>query len=152
MCCSTLNNVLQKNPRLTPERMDAIKKKMKSLAQATEEATARASIYEEERNRVNEIADKFEDQVREKLLLRATMASSWRFCRPPPCSSCATSRRRCSPWRPSSTRARSSCLRWRSSSRSRRRTWPTRRARADLWRAGESGLHAAVGVQWRTPF
>ena len=44
--------------------MDAIKKKMRSLAQATEEATARAAVFEEERNRVNDAADKFEEQIR----------------------------------------------------------------------------------------
>ena len=44
--------------------MDSIKKKMMSLSQATEEANSRAAVYEQERNRINELADKFEDQVR----------------------------------------------------------------------------------------
>ena len=44
--------------------MDAIKKKMMSLSQATEEATTRAAYYEEEMRKANDIADKFEDQVR----------------------------------------------------------------------------------------
>ena len=48
--------------------MDSIKSKMKSLSEATAEATKRATIYEEEINRVNEIADKFEEQVREREL------------------------------------------------------------------------------------
>lgn len=43
--------------------MESIKKKMLSLSQATEEAKARSAIYGEEINRVNEIADKFEEQV-----------------------------------------------------------------------------------------
>ena len=43
--------------------MDSIKSKMLSLSQATQEATARASIYEEELRKNNEIADKFEEQV-----------------------------------------------------------------------------------------
>ena len=49
-----------------PFKMDSIKSKMKSLSEATAEATKRATIYEEEINRVNEIADKFEEQVRER--------------------------------------------------------------------------------------
>ena len=44
--------------------MDSIKSKMKSLSEATAEATKRTMIYEEEINRINEIADKFEEQVR----------------------------------------------------------------------------------------
>ena len=44
--------------------MDSIKSKMKSLSEATQEATKRANIYEEEINRINDIADKFEEQVR----------------------------------------------------------------------------------------
>ena len=43
--------------------MDAIKKKMVSLSQATEEALSRATVYEEEMRRVNDIADRFEEQV-----------------------------------------------------------------------------------------
>ncbi len=43
--------------------MDSIKKKMKSLAQASEEANSRTRIYEEETRATNEIADKFEEQV-----------------------------------------------------------------------------------------
>lgn len=43
--------------------MDSIKKKMLSLAQATEEANARSSVYEEELRRINAIADNFEEQV-----------------------------------------------------------------------------------------
>ena len=45
--------------------MDSIKSKMKSLAEATQEATKRANVYEEETMRVNEVADKFEEQVGE---------------------------------------------------------------------------------------
>lgn len=45
-------------------KMDSIKSKMKSLSEATAEATKRTTIYEEEINRINEIADKFEEQVR----------------------------------------------------------------------------------------
>lgn len=37
---------------------------MMSLSQETEKATARAVMYEEEMRRINEIADKFEEQVR----------------------------------------------------------------------------------------
>ena len=36
---------------------------MKSLSEATAEATKRANIYEEETMRVNEMADKLEEQV-----------------------------------------------------------------------------------------
>ena len=43
--------------------MDSIKKKMLSLSQATEEANSRASVYEQEMKKINEIADKFEEQV-----------------------------------------------------------------------------------------
>ncbi len=43
--------------------MDSIKSKMKSLAEATQEATHRTNMFEEEIQRVNEIAEKFEDQV-----------------------------------------------------------------------------------------
>ena len=45
--------------------MDSIKSKMKSLAEATQEATTRANVYEEETRRVNDVADKFEEQVGE---------------------------------------------------------------------------------------
>ena len=51
-------------PFLTPVKMDSIKSKMKSLSEATAEATKRTNIYEEEINRINDIADKFEEQVR----------------------------------------------------------------------------------------
>ena len=44
--------------------MDAIKSKMQSLAQATSEATTRAKMYEDEMKRINDIADKFEEQAR----------------------------------------------------------------------------------------
>ena len=44
--------------------MESIKKKMLSLSQATEEAKSRAAIFEEEMSRVNELADKFEEQVK----------------------------------------------------------------------------------------
>ena len=37
---------------------------MTNLSQATEEANARTSIYEEETKATNEIAEKFEEQVR----------------------------------------------------------------------------------------
>ena len=43
--------------------MDSIKSKMMSLSQATIEATARAEIFEQEQRRVQEIADKYEEQV-----------------------------------------------------------------------------------------
>ena len=43
--------------------MDSIKKKMRSLASATEEASARATVFEEECNSTNEIAEKFEEQA-----------------------------------------------------------------------------------------
>ena len=43
--------------------MDSIKSKMKSLSEATAEATKRANIYEEETMRVNEMAEKLEEQV-----------------------------------------------------------------------------------------
>ena len=43
--------------------MDSIKSKMKSLSEATLEATKRANTYEEETMRVNEQADKLEEQV-----------------------------------------------------------------------------------------
>ena len=43
--------------------MDAIKSKMQSLSQATTEATARAAMYDEEIRRINDIADKYEEQV-----------------------------------------------------------------------------------------
>ena len=46
-------------------KMDSIKSKMKNLAEATQEATTRANVYEEEIRRVNEIAEKFEEQVGE---------------------------------------------------------------------------------------
>ena len=45
--------------------MDSIKKKMMSLSQATEEAMNRAAIFEEEMRGINEIAEKFEEQVRD---------------------------------------------------------------------------------------
>ena len=44
-------------------KMDSIKSKMKNLAEATQEATTRANVYEEEIKRVNDIAEKFEEQV-----------------------------------------------------------------------------------------
>ena len=44
--------------------MDSIKSKMMSLSQATIEATARAEIYSEEMRKTQEIADKFEEQVK----------------------------------------------------------------------------------------
>ena len=44
--------------------MDAIKSKMQSLAQATNEATERATRYDADIRRINDIADKFEEQVR----------------------------------------------------------------------------------------
>ena len=50
--------------RQPPFKMDSIKSKMKSLSEAMAEATKRTMIYEEEINRINEIADKYEEQVR----------------------------------------------------------------------------------------
>lgn len=44
--------------------MDAIKSKMQSLAQATNEATERATRYDTDIRRINDIADKFEEQVK----------------------------------------------------------------------------------------
>ena len=43
--------------------MDSIKKKMRSLAQATEEAESVANSFDTETKATNEIADKFEGQV-----------------------------------------------------------------------------------------
>ena len=43
--------------------MDAIKKKMQSLANETASATARAQKWENEVNRINDSADHFEEQV-----------------------------------------------------------------------------------------
>ena len=43
--------------------MDSIKKKMRSLAQATEEAESVANSFDTETKATNEIADKFEEQV-----------------------------------------------------------------------------------------
>ena len=44
--------------------MDSIKKKMRTLASTTEEADARAKVFDEECRATNEIAEKFEEQVR----------------------------------------------------------------------------------------
>ena len=44
--------------------MDSIKSKMLSLSQATAEATARTSVFEEELRKNNELAEKFEEQVK----------------------------------------------------------------------------------------
>ena len=44
--------------------MDAIKKKMQSLANETANAQARAQKWENEVNRINESADHYEDQVK----------------------------------------------------------------------------------------
>ena len=44
--------------------MDSIKKKMTSLAQATEEANARAEAFERETRETNEAADRCEEQVK----------------------------------------------------------------------------------------
>jgi len=44
--------------------MDSIKSKMLSLSQATAEATARTSVFEEELRKNNELAEKFEEQLR----------------------------------------------------------------------------------------
>jgi len=44
--------------------MDSIKSKMLSLSQATSEALARTSVFEEELRRNNEVADRYEEQVR----------------------------------------------------------------------------------------
>ena len=43
--------------------MDSIKSKMLSLSQATSEALARTSVFEEELRRNNEVADRYEEQV-----------------------------------------------------------------------------------------
>ncbi|XP_040566921.1 tropomyosin [Lepeophtheirus salmonis] len=60
--------------------MDSIKSKMFSLAQATEEASSRTSLYEEEIRRVNEIADKFEEQVRNIQKKMQTMEGQFDSC------------------------------------------------------------------------
>lgn len=44
-------------------KMDAIKSKMQSLSQSTLEASTRATMYDQEIRRINEIADRFEEQV-----------------------------------------------------------------------------------------
>jgi len=44
--------------------MDSIKSKMLSLSQATSEATARALVHEEELRKNNDLAEKFEEQLR----------------------------------------------------------------------------------------
>lgn len=43
--------------------MDSIKSKMLTLSQATNDANARAVVYEEELRKNNENADRFEEQV-----------------------------------------------------------------------------------------
>ena len=43
--------------------MDSIKKKMRTLATTTEEADARAKVFDEECRATNEIAEKFEEQA-----------------------------------------------------------------------------------------
>ena len=43
--------------------MDSIKSKMLSLSQATAEANSRASVYDAEFIKNNEVADRFEEQV-----------------------------------------------------------------------------------------
>ena len=49
--------------------MDSIKSKMLTLSQATSDATARALIYDEELMKNNELADKFEEQVRNRVIV-----------------------------------------------------------------------------------
>ena len=44
--------------------MDSIKSKMLSLSQATAEATARTLVFEEELRKNNEVAEKYEEQVK----------------------------------------------------------------------------------------
>ena len=46
--------------------MDSIKSKMLSLSQATSEALARTSVFEEELRRNNEVADRYEEQVKHR--------------------------------------------------------------------------------------
>ena len=48
--------------------MDSIKSKMLSLSQATAEATARTLVFEEELRKNNEVAEKYEEQVRAQRL------------------------------------------------------------------------------------
>ena len=57
--------------------MDSIKKKMMTLAAATEEATARAERFEEETLKNAEMADKFEEQVRNILKKMQIMEGSY---------------------------------------------------------------------------
>ena len=47
----------------TPATMDSIKKKMRSLAQATEEASSVANKFDTETKATIEIAEKYEEQV-----------------------------------------------------------------------------------------
>ena len=90
--------------------MDSIKSKMKSLSEATAEATKRANIYEEETMRVNEMAEKLEEQVRKIIDQYAVVpmlvtASSFE-------SRFETSRRRCRPWRANLTLVSRPSSRW----------------------------------------
>jgi hypothetical protein len=52
--------------------MDSIKSKMKSLSEATAEATSRTQGYEDEMMRINDIGDKFEEQVNMNVHLKDT--------------------------------------------------------------------------------
>ena len=50
---------------------------MKSLSEATAEATKRANIYEEETMRVNEMAEKLEEQVCKIIDQYAVVPMTW---------------------------------------------------------------------------
>ena len=55
--------------------MDSIKSKMLTLSQATSDATARALIYDEELRQNNDLADKFEEQVRHFIIVKVLLTS-----------------------------------------------------------------------------
>ena len=55
--------------------MDSIKSKMLTLSQATADATARALIYDEELRQNNDLADKFEEQVRHSFIVKVLLIS-----------------------------------------------------------------------------
>ena len=56
--------------------MDSIKSKMLTLSQATSDATARALIYDEELRQNNDLADKFEEQVRHSIIVKVPLIST----------------------------------------------------------------------------
>ena len=102
--------------------MDSIKSKMLTLSQATSDATARALVYDEELMKNNELADKFEEQVRNWVIVICLLGDQiirndsqrnillhiiknvghFRF---------APSKRKCNHWKVSLIVAQNSCLR-----------------------------------------